>query len=927
MAIHWHVLLYSLCLLSIVFAVSRENFKTCDQSGFCKRQRAVPPGHSPYVVELSSINMKPSCLELEVVNKKNNVRFKLELYALANNMARIKFNELSPLKPRFEIPVGDVLVKEPTLQSLKLVSQDSNSIITVFENTRVVITANPFRIDFLTYDQPTVSINSQGLLKFEYLRKKQAAQPVEPAQEEPAENHEEKKEEKPEAAETESPELDMWEETFKSFVDSKPNGPSSVGIDISFPGFEHVYGIPEHADDFALKSTKSTDPYRLYNLDVFEYELYNPMALYGSVPFMLAHNEQRTVGVFWQNAAETWVDISSNVADKNLFNKMLDYVKGDQDIPQIDTHWFSESGIIDIFVMLGPKPQDVFSQYATLTGTTPLPPLYALAYHQSRWNYNDEEDVRNVDANFDIHDIPYDVLWLDIEHTDGKRYFTWDHAKFPNPEDMVANLSSKGRKLVTIVDPHIKRDDNYHIYKEAKEKNVFIKNKDGAEYDGWCWPGSSSWPDFLEPAVRQWWASKFDPAEYKGTNLDVVTWNDMNEPSVFNGPEITMLKDAVHLSGWEHRDVHNVYGMYQHRATVEGQIQKSNGQERPFVLSRSFFAGSQRYGAVWTGDNTGEWSHLKISVPMMLSLNIVGITFSGADIGGFFRNPDAELVTRWYQAGAFQPFFRGHSHLDTKRREPWLLPEHNKNIVRSAIHTRYTFLPYWYTLFYHSERTGMPVMMPLWVEYPEDTATYKMDDEYLLGSALLVKPVVDPGISTMDIYFPGKGEIWYDILDFKTYAGGQVVKVDTPLDKIHAYQRGGHIIARKYRMRRSSSFMKNDPVTLFVCLNTNEYAKGDLYIDDYHTNNYRKGDFALREFIFENNKMMSRPLNKSLYRSREWLERIIVVGLVKMPQKTSISLNGGAPQDLDSQYFTETKVLVIRKPGVNIVDNWVINIE
>lgn len=927
MAVHWHVLFYCVCLLSVVLGVSRDNFKTCDQSGFCKRQRAMVPGHSHYVVELSSINMTPSSLELEVVNKKNNVRFKLELYALANNMARIKFNELSPLKPRYEIPIGDVLVKEPVLQSLKLVSQDSNSITTVFENTRVVITANPFRIDFITSDQPTVSFNTQGLLKFEHLRKKQTAQPAEPAQEAAAENQEEKKEEQAPTPEAENSEPDMWEETFKSFVDSKPNGPSSVGIDISFPGFEHVYGIPEHADSFALKSTKSTDPYRLYNLDVFEYELYNPMALYGSVPVMLAHNEQKTVGVFWQNAAETWVDISSNVADKNFFNKMLDFVKGDQDIPQIDTHWFSESGIIDVFVMLGPKPQDVFSQYASLTGTTPLPPLYALSYHQSRWNYNDEEDVRNVDSNFDVHDIPYDVLWLDIEHTDGKRYFTWDSAKFPNPEDMVANLSSKGRKLVTIVDPHIKRDDNYRIYAEAKQKNLFIKNKDGGEYDGWCWPGSSSWPDFLEPAVRQWWASKFDPSEYKGTNNDVVTWNDMNEPSVFNGPEITLLKDAIHLSGWEHRDVHNVYGMHQHRATVEGQALKTNNHERSFVLSRSFFAGSQKYGAIWTGDNTGEWSHLKITVPMMLSLNVVGMTFSGADVGGFFRNPDDELLTRWYQAGAFQPFFRLHSHLDTKRREPWLLPEQNKNIIRAAVHTRYTFLPYWYTVFYQSEKTGSPVMMPLWVEYPEDSTTFKMDDQYLIGSALLVKPVVDQGIATMDIYFPGKGEVWYDILDFKTYAGGQTVKVDTPLDKIHAYQRGGHIIARKYRMRRSSTFMKNDPFTLFVCLSTNEISKGQLYIDDYHSNNYKKGDFVLREFVFENHKLTSRPLNKSSYRSKEWLERIIIVGLVKMPRKTTMHVEGSAPQDLDSQYFTETKVLVIRKPGVNIADNWTINIE
>ncbi|CAI9723815.1 neutral alpha-glucosidase AB-like isoform X2 [Octopus vulgaris] len=927
MAQHWHVVLYCICLIYSVVAVSRENFKTCEQSGFCKRQRAVEAGHSSYAVLLDSLDLKPSSITLQLVNRKNNVRFKLELYALAHNMARIKLNEFSPLKSRYEIPIGDTLIKEPVLQNLKLVSKEKNSLILSFETNHVVITAEPFRIDFLTNDHPVLSINSQGLFKFEHLRQKQDANPAEPPQE-GGESNEEKKENTQEESKSEPEEPDMWEETFKSFTDSKPNGPTSVGIDISFPGFENVYGIPEHADSFALKSTKSTDPYRLYNLDVFEYELYNPMALYGSIPVMLAHNEERTVGVFWHNAAETWVDITSNVADKNLFKKMMDYVKGDQEIPQTDTHWFSESGIIDVFVMLGPKPKDVFYQYSLLTGTTPLPPLFALAYHQSRWNYNDEEDVKNVDNNFDVHDIPYDVLWLDIEHTDGKRYFTWDNAKFPNPEDMVRNLSSKGRKLVNVVDPHLKRDDDYSIYKEGKEKDIFVKNKDGGVFEGWCWPGSSSWPDFLDPNVREWWASKFDFKEYKGTTKDVFIWNDMNEPSVFNGPEITMPKDLIHVNGWEHRDIHNIYGMHVHRATMEGILARSNHQERSFVLTRAIFAGSQRYAAVWTGDNTGEWGHLKMSVPMMLSLNVAGMPFSGADVGGFFRNPDPELLTRWYQAAAFQPFFRAHAHLDTKRREPWLLPEMNKNIIRNAIHTRYTFLPYWYTLFRHSEKSGMPVMIPLWVEFPEESSIFKTDDEYLLGPALLVKPVVDPGVTSTGVHFPGKGEIWYDIMNFKSFAGGQSVQVDAPLDKIPVYIRGGFIIPRKYRMRRSSILMRHDPFSLIVCLDRNDVAKGDLYIDDYHSTKYKQAEFAHQEFTFEKNTLSTKLVNpQTSYKTKEWIERIIIAGLEKQPMKPTLSVNGSPSKILETKYYTETKVLVIRKPGVNIMDNWTITLE
>ncbi|GCB81451.1 hypothetical protein scyTo_0021839, partial [Scyliorhinus torazame] len=391
-------------------------------------------------------------------------------------------------------------------------------------------------------------------------------------------------------------EAGMWEETFKTHTDSKPNGPSSVGLDFSLPGFEHVYGIPEHADTLKLKTTDGGDPYRLYNLDVFQYEINNPMALYGAVPLMLAHNVRRTMGLFWLNAAETWVDISSNTAGKTLFGKMLDYVQGANEIPQTDVRWISESGIIDVFVLLGPSPFDVFRQYASLTGTQALPPLFAIGYHQCRWNYNDEDDVRSVDAGFDEHDIPYDVIWLDIEHTDGKRYFTWDSNKFPNPKAMLQDLAAKKRKMVSIVDPHIKIDSGYKIHTTIQSQNFYVKTKEGSDYEGWCWPGSAGYPDFTKPEMRSWWASMFAYDQYEGSMDNLYTWNDMNEPSVFNGPEVTMHKDAVHAGGFEHRDVHNLYALYVQMATSDGLIQRSGGTERPFVLTRGFFAGSQRYG-------------------------------------------------------------------------------------------------------------------------------------------------------------------------------------------------------------------------------------------------------------------------------------------------------------------------------------------
>uniref|UniRef100_A0A8C6KRN9 Glucosidase II alpha subunit n=1 Tax=Nothobranchius furzeri TaxID=105023 RepID=A0A8C6KRN9_NOTFU len=871
----------ALCL-SGTWAVDRSNFKTCDQSSFCKRQRALKPGESPYRALLETMELTNTRLTLQLINDNNKVRLLLELYRLQGNMTRVKINELKPLKPRYEVP--DVLVREPPTEPLSVLSQDENGVVLSLgvESQRVIVSAQPFRLDIVEGHNVLMSLNSRGLLAFEHLRMPQplrryGAQPLHL----PGTTKEEE----------EKVEEGMWEETFKSHSDSKPNGPSAVSLDFSLPGVEHVYGIPEHADTLRLKTTDNGDPYRLYNLDVFQYELYNPMALYGAVPVMLAHNTQRTTGIFWLNAAETWVDISSNTAGKTVFGKMLDYVQGSSETPQTDVRWISESGIIDVFIMLGPTPKDIFSQYASLTGTQSFPPLSSLGYHQCRWNYNDQEDVRSVDAGFDEHDIPYDFIWLDIEHTDGKRYFTWDPHKFASPKDMLQGLKDKKRNMVAIVDPHIKVDSNYKIHNEIRSRGFYVKNKDGGDYEGWCWPGNAGYPDFTQPDMRAWWASMFSYDQYEGSMDNLYTWNDMNEPSVFNGPEVTMHKDAVHGS-WEHRDVHNLYGLYVHRATMEGLIQRSGGVERPFVLTRAFFAGSQRYGAVWTGDNAAEWDHLKISIPMCLSLGLVGISFCGADVGGFFKSPSPELLVRWYQTGAYQPFFRAHAHLDTPRREPWLFGPENTALIREVIRQRYTFLPYWYQLFYHAYRTGEPVMRALWVEYPQDPATFAVDDEFLIGRDLLVHPVTEEGARGVTAFLPGKEEVWFDIHTFQKHNGAQNLYIPVTMSSIPVFQRGGSIIPRKLRVRRSSACMEHDPYTLFVALNTRRTAEGELYIDDGHTFNFDNKEFIHRRLFFSNNVLSSvNVAPEAQFTTKSWIERVVILGASK-PRKVTLITAG-----------------------------------
>uniref|UniRef100_A0A6I8N9D2 Neutral alpha-glucosidase AB n=2 Tax=Ornithorhynchus anatinus TaxID=9258 RepID=A0A6I8N9D2_ORNAN len=922
-----------LCL-GTAAAVDRSNFKTCEQSSFCKRQRSLRPGLSPYRALLDSVQLGPDALTVQLVNEVTEVPLLLELRGLRRNMTRLRIDELKPLRPRYRVP--DVLVADPPAVRLTVSGRDENSLeLTAGEGPyKIILTGRPFRLDLLEGRSLVLSVNARGLLAFEHQRPPRESEgPREAAEgggtpdgETPTDG--DKPEETGEKPKEEEDEPGAWEETFKTHTDSKPYGPTSVGLDFSLPGMEHVYGIPEHADNLRLRVTEGGEPYRLYNLDVFQYELQNTMALYGSVPFLLAHNAHRDLGLFWLNAAETWVDVSSNTAGKTLFGKMLDYLQGGGETPQTDVRWMSESGIIDVFLLLGPTAPDLFRQYGSLTGTQALPPLFSLGYHQSRWNYRDEADVLEVDRGFDAHDLPCDVIWLDIEHADGKRYFTWDPSRFPQPRTMLDQLASKRRKLVTIVDPHIKVDSGYRVHEELRALGLYTKTRDGVDYEGWCWPGSAGYPDFTNPQMRAWWAEMFSYDKYEGSAPNLYTWNDMNEPSVFNGPEVTMLKDARHHGGWEHRDLHNVYGFYVHMATAEGLVQRSGGLERPFVLSRAFFAGSQRFGAVWTGDNTAEWDHLKISVPMCLSLGLVGISFCGADVGGFFRNPEPELLVRWYQMGAYQPFFRAHAHMDTGRREPWLLPPEYLSPIRSVLRQRYSLLPLWYTLFYRAHREGQPVMRPLWVQYPEDVTTFSIDDQFMLGDSLLVHPVTEPGARGVQVYLPGPGEVWYETESHQKHHGPQTLYLPVTLSSVPVFQRGGTIVARWERVRRSSDCMRDDPLTLFVALGPQGTAQGELYLDDGHTFNYQTRDeFLLRKFSFADNTLNSSSADpRGHFETPVWIERVVILGAGK-PASVLLRTQGRPESRLAFRHDAETSVLTLRKPGVNVAADWSVHLR
>jgi alpha 1,3-glucosidase len=742
-------------------------------------------------------------------------------------------------------------------------------------------------------------------------------------------------------------------DNFGGHKDSQPHGPKSVGIDFSFPFAQHVYGIPEHATTLSLPTTtkgsanvapKYNEPFRLYNLDVFEYELDNSMALYGAIPLMFAHglveNKGTTTAVFWFNPSETFIDISDETPNNHK-----------------STHWISESGNIDFFFLPGPSVKEVYRQYASLTGTQQLPPMFSLGYHQCRWNYRDQKDVAQVEGMFEELDFPMDVLWLDIEHTNGKRYWTWDKGVFPDPIEMQKNVSAHGRKMVTIVDPHIKRDNNWGTHNEATSLGYYIKDKHGKDYDGWCWPGSSSYLDFTSEKVRLWWQQQFTLSKYIGSTMDLFTWNDMNEPSVFNGPEVSMPKDTKNLEGVEHREWHNLYGIYMQMATalglqnrqtvpvpLRGEIESAPGAttdlvqapseelQRPFVLTRAFWAGSQRWGAMWTGDNTATWGHLKIAAPMLLSINLAGLSFAGADVGGFFKDPNAELFTRWYQAGSFTPFFRGHAHLDTKRREPWVFGDPYTGILRHAAMIRYSLLPYWYTTFHEAYITGNPVMRTMFSEFPDNAATFTVEDQWMVGSSLLVKPITDEGATSTKVLLPGTSN-WFDFYSLKAEAPSDSSPKDVaaPLDTIPVFIRGGSIIPRKMRLRRSSKLMFHDPFTLVIAPDsaTGE-ANGQLYMDDEATLAHEtSSSFAVQEFTFSNNVLKSATAVgvPKRFPAENTVERIEIAGQTQAPKRVVLLEEGEAGVDLVHFYDAERRVVTIKKPDVKALGDWTITME
>ena len=592
------------------------------------------------------------------------------------------------------------------------------------------------------------------------------------------------------------------------------------------PPDEHYFGL---GDKTGLLDRRG-GAFALWNTDAGQFgESTDP--LYKSIPFVLGVAESgRSFGLLFD---DTW-------------RSRFDFGRSEHDTLVIG----AEGGPVDYYVLAAPDPKGVVEAYAALTGKAPLTPRWALGFQQSHYSYENESEALAVAHRLRDDRIPADVLYLDIDYQDRNRPFTVAPKAFPDLPRFVATLHAMDFETVLITDLHIAQapGQDYAPYDSGAAQGLFLRRPDGSVYVGDVWPGPAVFPDFSRPAARDWWGTL-----YGGFVRDGVAgfWNDMNEPAIFNRRDKTMPLDTVHRieePGFRPRDashaeMHNVYGMLNSRATYEG-LRRLAPERRPFVLTRATFAGGQRYAAVWTGDNTSNWNQLRLSIAMLNNLGLSGFGYVGDDIGGFGGPaPSADLLTRWIEIGAFNPVFRDHYEKGKPAQEPWVGGPEHESIRRRFIEERYRLMPYLYALAEEYSRTGVPLMRPVFLEFPDQLARAQIAGgsatQFMLGPALLIAPAPEgESPAPYRINLPGQG--WYDY-----WTGLRLpadVLTETPrLDHLPVLVRPGSILPKQ---PLTQSTQQTPTGALEVSVYPGPDCAGSVYWDDGISFAYQKGDYV-----------------------------------------------------------------------------------
>ena len=648
--------------------------------------------------------------------------------------------------------------------------------------------------------------------------------------------------------------ISILQATGETLLADQPDHPatwSGTGFRIykTMTPLEAFFGLGDKSDGMNHRGYAYTN----WNTDAFDWQQ-GTDPLYKSIPFFIGMTANGTAfGVFLDNTYRTSFDFGKESNSYFSFG--------------------ADGGELNYYFIAGPTPRQVVARYTSLTGRTPLPPLFALGFQQSRYSYYPEARVRQIADEFRTRKIPCDVLYLDIDYQQGYKAFTINRDYFPTFEQMVKDLDQQGFKTVLISDLHLKKEVGYKPYDQGTAHDYFVKNPDGSQYVGRVWPGPSVFPDFTLTPVRKWYGSLYKMF----TDMGVAGfWNDMNEPAVFRYPQKTMPLDTVHrvdsetenrnpggpVRTTDHREIHNVFGMENVRATHDGLL-ALRPNERPFVLTRAAFAGTQRYAATWTGDNSSTWVHYRLTVPTLLNMSVSGYPLVGADVGGFAESPTPELLTRWIELGAFQPIDRDHTTKGSRNQEPWVDGPEQETIRRRYIETRYRLLPYIYTSMEETSGTGIPLMRPMFLEHPILGLMEKVNDhEYYFGPDLLVAPKLLETLDSYDVNLPAG--TWYDYWtgqkveakeqpawDAETVEGApkppmiETLKLDPKLDELPVYVRGGSIIPHQ-PLVQSTAEKPVGPLQLAVYPGPN--CSGSVYTDDGHTFDYQQGHYFRQSF-------------------------------------------------------------------------------
>lgn len=607
----------------------------------------------------------------------------------------------------------------------------------------------------------------------------------------------------------------------------KSNEKHKIEIVKKMFGDEKFYGLGDKTGHL----NKRGYSYEMWNTDDPSPHVESHKSLYKSIPFFITLREECVFGIFFDNTFKSYFDMGKENFSYYYFG--------------------ADNGNLDYYFIGGNTIEEILMGYTNLTGKTPLPQMWTLGYQQSRWSYAPESRVREIAANFREKDIPCDVIHLDIDYMDNYKVFTWDKEKFADAKVITKELKEDGFKIVTIIDPGVKKEKDYIIYEEGIKNNYFATDKDGITYVNKVWPGDSVFPDFSQSETRNWWSENQKIMLESGV---AGIWNDMNEPASFNGP----LPDDVRFKNegrnTDHTEIHNVYGHLMSKATFEG-IKKYSGK-RPFVITRAAYAGTQKYSTVWTGDNQSFWEHLRMSIPMLLNLGMSGMSFCGTDVGGFSFDCTSELLSRWVQVGCFTPLFRNHSCIHTRDQEPWAFDEQTLNINRKYIKLRYKLLPYLYDLMWKGENTGLPIMRPLVLHYTKDKNVHEINDQFLFGENILVAPVLEQGKKYRALYLP-EGQ-WIDYWTKEVVQGEQIILRNAPLDTCPIYIKEGSIIPN-YPAQNYVGEKKINELTLDVYPGEGQYVH---YKDDGESFNYRHGEYTLYEFSMKVNDGVSIDIKK-----------------------------------------------------------------